>query len=302
MLDIVLLILKIIGILILTVLGLILAVVLLVLLVPIRYQVQASYHQQLKAAVRISWLFRLLSVFVTYDEELAYSVRLLGFIKLLTSEKADAASEGEFGEETETFSRAGEKPAQTKDAIPTDVIPAPTEEPVKPAKKTADAEALKSSPKSLASDTDTAVRTSILSKIKNKITLLCGKIKSLSAKGAQVRAFFTDPENQATIRLIFRQFKAILKHLLPQKVKGEAVLGFDDPATTGQVLSLCSLLCVWYGEALQITPVFDESIMEADVELKGRIRPGTLMVLALRILFNKNFRVLIKRWRANGGL
>ena len=42
-------------------------------------------------------------------------------------------------------------------------------------------------------------------------------------------------------------------------------------------------------------------ILEAEGRIKGRLRAGTLLVLALRILLNKNFMLLVRRWRRSGG-
>lgn len=69
MLHIVLLVLKIIGIILASVLGLLIALILIVLFVPIRYKVKAEYHDQLKAAARVSWLLRIISFSAEYNTE-----------------------------------------------------------------------------------------------------------------------------------------------------------------------------------------------------------------------------------------
>lgn len=114
-------------------------------------------------------------------------------------------------------------------------------------------------------------------------------------------AFWNDEKNQKTIKLIIRQIKAILIHMLPRKAKGRVMFGFDDPATTGKVLGICSLVYMWYGDAVQIVPIFDRKLFEAEGSLKGRLRAGTIVAKGFRILLNKNFRVLVKRWLKNGG-
>ncbi len=67
MLHIVLLVLKIIGIILASLLGLLIALILIVLLVPIRYKLKAEYHDQLKAAARVSWLLRIISFSAEYN-------------------------------------------------------------------------------------------------------------------------------------------------------------------------------------------------------------------------------------------
>lgn len=290
MLNIILVVLKIIGILMLVILGLILTILVLVLLVPIRYQVLVSYHEKLKARVRVSWLMRLLSVFVTYEEKLIYAVKLGGFT-VLSSEKQtqalDAVLDASLLDEIPT--QTAEK-KQSSSELKADTETISTE--AKADTETISTEAKPASPP----------KQSLVTKLQLKYHAARKKAASLYQKADKLLAFLKDPDNQATFKLILRQLKSILKHFLPTKLKADVVLGFDDPATTGQVLSICSFLYLWYGESVSITPVFDESVMESTVDVRGRIRLGTLIALAVRILLNKNFRILLKRWRVNGGI
>ena len=65
----------------------------------------------------------------------------------------------------------------------------------------------------------------------------------------------------------------------------------------GQILCIISPFYGFYGKNLEIEPVFDETALEGEVSFKGRIRLGTLLFLGLRLLADKNFRVLLRRWR-----
>ena len=102
------------------------------------------------------------------------------------------------------------------------------------------------------------------------------------------------------MKLILRQVKALLRHILPRKASGYVVFGFDDPYTTGQVLAAASLFYAWYGQNIELIPMFEEPALEGELKLKGRIRMGTLLWCGLRVFLNKNFRVLLKRWRNMG--
>ena len=114
-------------------------------------------------------------------------------------------------------------------------------------------------------------------------------------------AFWNDESNQKTIRLILRQAKAMIRHVLPRKVRGKAVFGFEDPAVTGKVLSGLSVVYAWYGDKVEIVPMFDQKILEAEGSLKGRVQAGVLGVRCLRVLLNKNFRRLLWGFLKNGG-
>ncbi len=346
MLDIVLFLLKIIGILILAILGLILTIVVLVLLVPIRYHISASYHESLKAGGRVSWLLRLISVFVTYDKELEYRVKILGFTvfssdkqagdKETDSGMAESAAPGAGKPESvdldgRTAAPGAEKPESIvldgRTAAPEAVeavngqdglseaalLDQAVNQPAEPAAQAAAPQGENVASTKSASPKDTSANQAApqpdgpqkqtpAAKLQAKFTAVSEKAKALYHKADRIMDFLRNPDNQATFKLILRQVKAILKHLLPQKLKADVVLGFDDPATTGQVLSVCSLLYMWYDDSVNITPVFEESVLEGDVELKGRIRLGTLAASVIRVLLNKNFRILLKRWRVNGGI
>ena len=69
MLHVLLLILKITGIVIACILGLVILVVTAVLFVPVRYKVNADYHDRFKAQAKVSWL-GILRLMISYDEEL----------------------------------------------------------------------------------------------------------------------------------------------------------------------------------------------------------------------------------------
>lgn len=89
MLHIILMILKILGILILSILGLAVCVGLLVLFCPIRYRLEGSLFGKPEGSIRISWLFRLISVFFVYKEKQAeFRICILG-IRLKKREKKE---------------------------------------------------------------------------------------------------------------------------------------------------------------------------------------------------------------------
>lgn len=114
-------------------------------------------------------------------------------------------------------------------------------------------------------------------------------------------AFWNDDENQKTIRLVIRQAKAIVRHVLPVKIRGKAVFGFDDPGITGKVLAAMSVVYGMYGDQIQVVPVFDRKVLEAEGSLKGRVQAGVIGARCVRVLLNKNFRRLLRSLIRNGG-
>lgn len=403
MLHIVLLILKIIGIILLVILGLLLAVLLLVLLVPIRYRLDGSYRERLKGTVRVTWLLHILSIRVSYDEDLTFSFRVLGWNLLRKSsppdreEKVDRDSEakksvarqdmepsggpegygtgepegygtgepegygaGRTGgcgaEEPEshgagrTEGRATGQPQRHNAGKPevfhtesrTDHRAADTAEYDAGKPKVLDMEELinldleELKDLTIERDQDRAIREQsdlgdedlkdladrvqiqeiqrmrgikrLKSRIRNRITLVLEKLKFLFKRVCDtlkhikevykvVLDFLKVKENQETLKLILRQLKALLGDIRPGKASGTIVFGFEDPYTTGQVLSAASIVYAWYGPGIEIVPMFDQDILEGELSLKGRIRLATVLYRGLLVYLNKNFRVLLDRWQ-----
>jgi hypothetical protein len=79
MLHIILFILKIIGIILASIIGLLLFIIVIVLLVPIKYRVTADKKEDLMAEAKITWLFRLLYLHISFkDNHYKMRFRILG--------------------------------------------------------------------------------------------------------------------------------------------------------------------------------------------------------------------------------
>lgn len=305
MLHILLLILKIAGILLLTVLGIIVLILLSVLLVPVRYRSQGSFYGKPEGMLRITWFLHLVSVRISYQEELRILIRILGFP--LFKEKK--------GEE-DTFT-VGESPSGGEEIFTGDSFTGELEEELVlsaqeqkenrepfakiPAEGTGND---KSAPGSKAgifrrlSETVKAFFHRLLLLFKK----LCDAVKKAENWREKAAAFIGDEENKKTYHLIVKQLKKILRHVRPIRLKGNITFGFDEPYTTGQVLSGAALLYPFYRDKLSIRPVFDRQVLEGEIALKGRIRLGTLLTAGIRILLNKNFRKQLKRFLNQGGI
>ena len=317
MLHIILLILKIIGI---VVLVLLLTVILLVLLVPIRYRIRGSYHGKPQGLAKITWLLHIVSVTASYEEDFVLTARIFGYpiVKPVvkdeeevedfvvqameaTDEDSQKAAETILGDVEASGEKAlGENPAKGNGAARKNEAAARREKSAKTKETVGDERA---------GETDQAGENglfsrfqSILSKLKFSFTVICDKLKNIlntiSEKKDGIQEWVTDEENQKTIRLLFRQAKKFLRHILPVKGKGNVVFGFEDPYLTGQTLTYLSVVYPLCHRHLEFWPVFDcdGPVLEADGNFRGRVRLGTLLVIAVRVLLNKNFRVILKRW------
>ena len=364
MLQLLLSILKILGIIVLVILGIILTVLLLVLLVPIRYRGDASFDGKPKGNVLVSWLLRLVTVRVDFDgSALNALVKVLWFRlfeqTLWSSSETEASaadltaddfpmddladdgffSDGSISENvpepvvvevTDSLEEAAETTPQPKAEPvrePQTKLPAQEKktsasqesvtEPVKPAepvqnqnkaknvetpvqtlqaKETMETQAEEKKP--FLERMAEKICSLVLTLVENGKTIyngLTGKYAAGQEKIATVRGFIQNPENQKTLRLIWKQVLKLIRHILPTRLKGRVRFGFDDPATTGQILTYISPFYGVYAKSFSIEPVFDEKVMEGEIHLKGRIRLGTILWRVIRVLLNKNFRMLLKK-------
>ena len=327
MLHVGLLILKIIGFMLLGILCLVLGLLLIVLLVPVRYRMEGSWHDSLRGMARITWLLHILSATVSYGEdgELLMVFRLFGFrlfrdkadgeavlaeglsdagdaeeMMVHTAEVQGAREEGRSrGERKVQEDPILEREAESLETESFDADSAPETDFLKRPMPADEADTKEGRiPRFLGRLRQRLNR--VLEKIKFLFHTLCDKLKHIKENYEAVLTFVKDEENQKTMKLILRQVKALLRHILPRKASGYVAFGFDDPYTTGQVLAAASLFYAWYGQNIELIPMFEEPVLEGELKLKGRIRMGTLLWCGLRVFLNKNFRVLLKRWRNMG--
>ncbi len=326
MLQILFMILKFLGTLLLVVLGIILVVLLVVLFVPLRYRADVSFDGKPRGGVMVSWLLRLVTVRVNYDECVTALVKMLWFRLFdktvwpaeeapAETEVADTMSvEPATGIEKSTSVEAPvhngqseriEQPPVNDATKSSDVTMAPN------ASVSADAEAktAQAEPTPETENTPWAesmvekivtLAQSVVKKISYTYQQLCGKVNAGQEKINLVRAFLADTENQNTLRLLWKQIRKLIKHILPRKFSGRARFGFDDPATTGQILTYISPFYGLYAKTLELEPVFDEKVMEGELHVKGHIRVASLLWIVIRVFLNKNFRVLLKKLMAMG--
>lgn len=308
MLPILLLILKIIGIAVLALLGLAVVILLLVLVVPVRYALAGSFDGNVRLQARITWLLHAVSVTGTYGDGLDMAVKILG-IRLFQKKEAgderpvDLDTEEEDREEERDLLKTGPDPdrEQTAEEETEDREDPVSHDETELCEEDLWPEEETPGEKGKRRKKDGPFFSGIADSVRKTAGSVRGQWEKLWEFKEKAAAFLTDGENQKTLKLIFCQLRAMICHILPGKVKGKVTFGTEDPAFMGQVLAILSVVYTWYGDSVEITPVFDEKILEAEGRIKGRLRAGTLLVLALRILLNKNFRLLVRRWRRSGG-
>ena len=309
MLHIILFILKILGLLVLIVLGLILTVVLLVLLVPVRYRAEGSYDGKVKGKARITWLLHILSVTAQYEEDLIVRVRIFGFRigkpKKMDSELKEAEDivvQAMEIMEPEPIREVLKGKEEDPDRVREETIPPPQEEsrnltPPKKEPKKKKGFQIKGMFEKLKKKVLMA-----FTKLKFFFLRICDTLRTIKDKKDEIYAWISDKENQKTGKLLFRQVKRLVRHILPRRGEGNITFGFDDPYLTGQVLTYASVIYPLCHKHLNLYPVFDQTVFTMEGTFRGRIRMGSVLLIGSRMLFDRNFRRLLKGWLHKGGI
>lgn len=313
MIHILIQILRILGMVLLVLLAILILLMLLVLLVPIRYRGAVKYDKKPKGHIRIAWLFSLITFELKYHTKLKWRLKILGRPIAGSRKEKEAEPETQENEEepqipgNEEIPGAGETAApaeETSESSKAEITITPEEEQdlreelgreIREEHREQEQEETKRKrQKNKAFSPGRRIHT-LIERIKEKIQNLGEKISEIRGKADKVLRELEKEENQRTLKLIIRQLIKLLRHVLPRKAEGKVTFGFEDPAVTGEVLAACAFVWPAFDGNLDITPDFDQKIILADAKFRGRIRIGTVLVIAGRLFLDKNFRYWFKK-------
>ena len=302
MLHIIGLILKILGIILLVILGFLLFLILSLLFVPFGYKGNGEKSgDTISAKVAVYWLFHIIHVKVTYEGETPQTeIYLFGIpimalkekLKKFTEKKSKKKKPEDITEETEeVFPEEPEDeeiPEETEKTEETEK-PEGTKEPEEPekTKKAPEAGNVPINEK----------RPSVLSRIKEKWKHFKASIKNIRGNLERWKQLLGMEDTKKAYKELKLRGVKVLKHILPQKLKGKITYGFDDPSITGYTLAAAGMFYPVYCEKIQIIPVFDHKILEGEITFKGRIILAFLLWQAWKVFRNQEIRRTYDRFR-----
>ena len=296
MLHVILLIMKIIGIILAVLLGIVILLLLLLLFVPIRYRASLYKREEFRAEAKITWLYPLLSVPAAFrDGELSVKIKVLGI-----TVRDLMADEEEVSREVKDFVQDPEEIAPEV----TETVTAPpkanetvTAAPVLRRKTFEKRQNAETSESGIFDRLWNPIR-DFFSKIRNlKYTIrrFCVKIKKAIKKICRTRDFVMDERTKAAVGLCTRQIGKLLKKLLPGKLRGEIHFGMEDPALTGEILGGISIFYPAFKDNVKVIPDFEESCLEGELLVKGRLRLVTVVQIAWKLFWDKNVRYVYRK-------
>lgn len=285
-------------------------------------------EEKLRFQGKIRWLLGAISAKISYEEDLAYVVRIFGFpfIKSDSSEDKDEIEEDQIGAEVfDGAKNTREEPETEKIEVDKYEI---IDEIIEEKEKNENTSMIEQSKEEevgieerLSEDenrTFEKMKVPFNEKVKYKIKSffekICNVVKSvfykckemwqnvsdgeekLSDKVSQVWEFLNASETEAGKNVILDALKRLFGHILPRKWKGFVRFGMSNPANTGKILGVISVIYGLTGALPEIYPEFEQEILEVDLMVKGRIRISYLLRLFLNVWFDKNFKAAKERF------
>ena len=300
-LKVLLCILKIIGIVLLVVVGIVLLILCLLLFVPIRYRVHASFYGKPRVSAHVTYLLRLLHVNFELDgKESELKIKLFGH-NISDGKKTDDKKTADSPGQNDSTVKGEHDAVKAGEAVKSCEVDTPT----KP-KKAIEAEASYGHKERKESGSSHAGKSRKADKSNNS-----GKPESLhdkkSDKKTEVSGSDSDgiidkvksivsliKENRGVIDFVMRQLKLLFKHIMPGSHTISIKLGLDDPALLGEIVGGIAVFRAMTGIVINITPVWDDKVFEAELDFKGRIILGRVLYIAARVYFNKEVKKIIK--------
>ncbi|MEI3212215.1 MAG: DUF2953 domain-containing protein [Lachnospiraceae bacterium] len=285
-LTVLLLILKILGIVLLVLLGILLALLLIVLFVPVRYQ-GSGYREEgdpvpVHVQLKVTWLLHLVRVSFIYPEEAFLKVKILFFQILPAKEKKKKASNKKEAD--------GKKPKTDKKEVGSDVSDTTSDQKISDEGNAADEDG--------GDDRRTLLDFirklfSAIRNIKYTIRKIYDKINHIIHNIRYYIKILQTESFKRAFMLCREQLLRLMKIVLPRKVSGTFTIGMEDPAATGQILSIYGILYPLIGDSITVIPDFEKPVMEGSFRFKGKITAFTLIRIAAKIYFDKDLKRVI---------
>lgn len=309
MLQIILCILKIIGIIVACLLGLILLLLFVVFIVPIRYEGQATYKEVINGKITIHWLLHLLTIKVNIENnKISYYLRFFGKKWVDSTKKAEKPLKNQEEVKENILEETRDDEKEVSDDFQNEDFDLEEENHIE-----------ENDGNNNYVDIEEAISLKKQSKkhffanikekynaIREKITIFCKKVKAIPKRikeivkvilnrKKRIVSIIKDEDNKKTFALLWNQLIRILKHMKPKIFRLRLHFGFDNPASTGQVLGVIATFMPVYEDNILVNPDFEKEVFEGELVVKGRIQLFVLLLAFIKVMRDKNFHKLKKQ-------
>lgn len=312
-LNILLLILKIIGIIILAVLLLVVGLLSIILFVPIHYESQYEYYEELNGFCNVNWLFKTFAFNLkTVNGETDYDVKVPSWIDKLLSDDEDEEisdneavykienNEDEYFDDKITVEDLKDKVEEKIEKTVDDVISEAKEEIKKDTEKEVAKDFEDVEEKSEKSVSSENIVKFIRKKAVNFVCKLKGILNFTKDKKAFIKEkfeFFEELKAKYDLKGIFDVtillFKKIFKGLGLKLFQICGIIGLDNPCSTGQAIGLISVVQTFVPFDIDIQGDFENNILEGSLYIKGKVRLSSIVFPVVWYLLAKPVRTVV---------
>lgn len=129
------------------------------------------------------------------------------------------------------------------------------------------------------------------------IKRLCDRIVKIREDIAYYIEVFGEEETEQAFLLCRRELAKVWNNIRPSKCSAELLIGTGEPDTTGYILAVHGILYPVIGNDIRIEPDFENQVLAGKFVLKGRITVFVLLHAVIKIYFDKNIRYFLKRFK-----
>ena len=118
--------------------------------------------------------------------------------------------------------------------------------------------------------------------------------KKLDAIDRKLKPFFSIEAEHVMGRMM-SHLRYLWKGYRLRSIEGYVRFGTDRPDLTGRICGLIYLILPARADRYLVDPQFYETVFRTDTDIRGVIRLYRLLVVAVRLLLDKEFRILIRK-------
>lgn len=308
-------ILKIIGIILGILLAILLALVLLIVFLPICYRVEGDFQEKNEISGRLSWLFFIRVKFLTEGKKISVWLSILGFKKVLYPAKEKAARKAKkqrrskkrtqkhtTPEEQDTVNTGFEDEVKEHDGLTVDDDSASIQ--------TAELLSSSATDKSYTTADETFTDSDFSKKkslpkfrpwhmIKTWIQKIKKFILSLKENFSNIKKEVSDETNKNAVSHIFKELKTLLHHIGLRRGKAQLSYSTGDPATTGELTGVLSIMPLFYKKGIHVVPDFtsDRFYIQGNFRVNGHFQVFHLLGIFIRVYRDKDLRKLMQKFK-----
>ncbi len=308
-------ILKIIGIILGILLAILLALVLLIVFLPICYRAEGDFQDKNEIRGRLSWLFFIRVKFLAEGKKISVWLSILGFKKVLYPAEEKAARKAKkqrrskkrtqkhtTPEEQDTVNTGFEDEVEEHDGLTVDDDSASIQ--------TAELLSSSATDKSYTTADETFTTPDFSKKkslpkfrpwhmIKTWIQKIKKFILSLKENFSNIKKEVSDETNKNAVSHIFKELKTLLHHIGPRRGKAQLSYSTGDPATTGELTGVLSIMPLFYKKGIHVVPDFtsDRFYIQGNFRVNGHFQVFHLLGIFIRVYRDKDLRKLMQKFK-----